>query len=62
MDWFVWPREGEAGLVAIESNYGRKTEYAHFHGGKWMLDNSLKSPKILAWMPVPEFKEVIIPL
>lgn len=56
MDWFMWPMEGQAGLIVTDNDYGRRTQYAHFHDGKWMLDNSLRTPKVLAWMPVPQLE------
>lgn len=77
-EWNDWPTEGQAGLVAIKSydrfhgfspgtlycteeNY-YITELAHFHNGRWTLDNSLKEPEVIAWMPMPEFKTKIIPV
>lgn len=38
------------------------TETAHFHNGKWVLDNSLKEPEVIAWIPMPKFKTKIVPL
>ena len=74
-EWVRWPFEGEAGLVAIRTNRKPNsniaildalldnnivTEPAHFHNGKWVLDNSLKEPEVIAWMPIPKFKTKIV--
>lgn len=69
-EWSKYPAEGQAALVAIKSYYefhgfspGTSyrmekdhyvTELAHFHNGQWCLDNSLRKPEVVAWMPVPQ--------